>query len=155
MDMANKKEELLKGWIQYMKNNRIVRMQSDPQTGNLNYTRSPTIDDLNKFLAGKTNYKTPTINKAISKTPNINGNDLSEKNIEDLFDVLTPMRSANSGSSPRLRNTRPGNRNKQSIQGPNSASDKKQEEMNKIIRVIRGTMSDVQRKSLWRALKDA
>ena len=48
--MALDSKELTRGWIQYLKNNRVVRGASDPQTGKLTYIRNPTVADLEKYI---------------------------------------------------------------------------------------------------------
>ena len=57
--------QLIKDWIQYLKNNQIAAVKSDPTTGKLNYRRSPTADDLVNFLQIKTDYDDDTNNNAI------------------------------------------------------------------------------------------
>lgn len=59
--------ELVKPWIEYLKNNQIVAMQSDPKTGDLQYKRKVTTDDLKKFLAGASHYSDNEVNAAISQ----------------------------------------------------------------------------------------
>lgn len=56
---------LTKGWIQYLKNNQIVDMKSDPNTGALSYRRNVTADDLHEYLALKTDYTPEQISNAI------------------------------------------------------------------------------------------
>ncbi len=58
--------QLIKDWIQYLKNNQITALKSDPTSGKLNYRRSPTADDLVNFLQIKTDYDDETINNAIN-----------------------------------------------------------------------------------------
>lgn len=48
--MASPKQTLTRNWIQYLKNNQIVALQSNPKTGALNYKRQPTVTDLTNFL---------------------------------------------------------------------------------------------------------
>src|SRR5271165_5581126 len=43
-------QNLVKDWIQYLKNNKIVALQSDPESGRLKYIRQPTSQDLERFL---------------------------------------------------------------------------------------------------------
>ena len=61
--MASKK--IIADWIQYLKNNQIVSMQSDPATGRLNYKRKVYSSDLVNFLQVKTDFDDKTINDAI------------------------------------------------------------------------------------------
>ena len=56
---------LTKDWIQYLKNNQIVAMQSDPKSGKLNYKRPVTTSDVVHFLQVKTDYDDSKINQAI------------------------------------------------------------------------------------------
>jgi hypothetical protein len=58
--------QLTKDWIQYLKNNRIVAMQSDPKTGLLNYKRPATTADLKKFLSSTGQFDDEAIEKAIA-----------------------------------------------------------------------------------------
>jgi hypothetical protein len=58
--------QLVKDWIQYLKNNRIVAMQSDPQTGQLKYRRPATTADLKKFLNGTGQFDDEAVEKAIN-----------------------------------------------------------------------------------------
>lgn len=43
--------QLVKDWIQYLKNNQIISMKSDYASGKLSYKRNPTSSDLLKFLS--------------------------------------------------------------------------------------------------------
>lgn len=61
-DMAS---NLTKDWIQYLKNNQIAAIQSDPKSGKLNYRRKVTASDVVNFLQVKTDYNDGAINKAI------------------------------------------------------------------------------------------
>ena len=56
---------LTKGWIQYLKNNQIAAMQSNPKTGRINYKRKPTTSDVVDYLQNGTNYDDKAINNAI------------------------------------------------------------------------------------------
>lgn len=44
-------QQITKGWIQYLKNNQIAALQSNPKTGRLNYIREPTVTDLVSYLS--------------------------------------------------------------------------------------------------------
>ena len=57
--------QLIKDWIQYLKNNQIAAMQSDPKTGQLKYKRPVTSDDLFKFLNGIGKFDEDQIKHAI------------------------------------------------------------------------------------------
>ena len=63
--MADNKAQLVKQWIQYLKNNQIVGLKSDPQTGRLDYKRAITPDDISNFLETKTDYSQDEISNAI------------------------------------------------------------------------------------------
>lgn len=63
--MAIDVKKLTRDWIQYLKNNQIVGLQSDPGTGRLNYKRKVTTDDVAKFLEVKTEFDNQAISNAI------------------------------------------------------------------------------------------
>lgn len=63
--MAIDVKRLTRDWIQYLKNNQIVSMQSEPETGKLNYKRKVTTDDVAKFLEVKTDFDNQAITNAI------------------------------------------------------------------------------------------
>jgi hypothetical protein len=63
--MADNNPQLVKQWIQYLKNNQIVGLKSDPQTGRLDYRREVTTDDVSRFLELNTNYSQDEISNAI------------------------------------------------------------------------------------------
>lgn len=56
---------LVKEWIQFLKNQRIASTSTDPTTGKLQYRRQPTTQDLKQFLSGMTDYKPKEIDQAI------------------------------------------------------------------------------------------
>jgi hypothetical protein len=58
---------LTKDWIQYLKNNQIAALQSDPKSGKLNYRRPVLTSDVVNFLQVKTDYDDDKINSAIEK----------------------------------------------------------------------------------------
>ena len=58
---------LTKDWIQYLKNNQIAALQSDPESGRINYKRKVTASDVVNFLQVKTDYDDDAINTAIDK----------------------------------------------------------------------------------------
>lgn len=64
---ADPGKELTKEWIQYLKNNKIVKMQSDPKSGKLSYNRPVTTDDVSKFLIDTGKFDETTVNSAIQK----------------------------------------------------------------------------------------
>lgn len=61
------KDDLIKGWIQYLKNNKIVSLQSDPKSGKLNYKQPVTKELLLKFIKLNTELDDKTIGNAINK----------------------------------------------------------------------------------------
>ncbi len=58
-------KSLTKEWIQYLKSNKIVSLQSDPKSGLLKYQREVTSDDLIEFLLVKTDYSEEEIESTI------------------------------------------------------------------------------------------
>jgi hypothetical protein len=62
--MADTKR-LTRDWIQFLKSNQIVALNSDPTTGKLAYKKKVTADDLSRFLETKTDFDEETINNAI------------------------------------------------------------------------------------------
>lgn len=58
-------KELIKKWIQYLKNNQIVSMQSDP-SGRLKYAKKVTSADVKHFLQVEGNFSDEDIDKAIA-----------------------------------------------------------------------------------------
>ena len=58
---------LTRGWIQYLKNNQIAALQSDPKSGRLNYKRKVTASDIVDYLQNNTDYDDKSINQAIDK----------------------------------------------------------------------------------------
>ncbi len=63
--MAISVKPLTREWIQYLKNNRIVSLQSDPKSGRLNYQREVTDRDVIEFLLAKTDYSEKEIKSTI------------------------------------------------------------------------------------------
>lgn len=57
--------ELTRNWIQYLKNNRIAALQSDPKSGKLNYKRKVTVDDVRDYLYNTTEFDKKAIDRAI------------------------------------------------------------------------------------------
>lgn len=72
--MASANQKLTKDWIQYLKNNQIVELQSNPKTGRLKYKRQPTVTDLTTYL-GK-DYDEDAILDAIQQ---VKGKDAGEE----------------------------------------------------------------------------
>jgi hypothetical protein len=58
--------KLIKDWIQFLKNNKIVNLKSDPDSGKLHYNRKVTADDVSHFLDISTDHSEDAINNAIS-----------------------------------------------------------------------------------------
>ena len=63
--MALSSRQLVKDWIQYLKNNQIIKMKSDYASGKLSYKRNPTTSDLLKFLDVQTDFDQSDVKKAI------------------------------------------------------------------------------------------
>jgi hypothetical protein len=63
-DMAAN-EKLTKEWIRFLKTNQMVAAAPSPD-GKLNYKRTPTSDDVIRFLTNNTHYSEEQINNAIS-----------------------------------------------------------------------------------------
>ena len=55
-------------WIQYLKNNRIVEMKSDPVSGRLVYRRPVRVDDVAAFLILKVDIEEDEIQRVIERT---------------------------------------------------------------------------------------
>lgn len=204
--------QLIKNWIQYLKNNQIAGMQSDPKTGKLKYRRPVTADDLYKFLDTTGNFDSDTIKNAIDsvvskKIPvrtspeqksaptvaapierqpkphyklsspthagqkpkvaykglrediqDFKGAQLDEKDVEEVFNLLdttqkqdtTPAQSAQQGQQARQGQSK----QKQPEPPAEKVEAKKQENIKKIKRLIRDTMSPAQRATLWRSLNE-
>jgi hypothetical protein len=64
--MATNVTSLTKDWIQFLKNNQIVNLESNPKSGRLSYRRQPTESDLLKFLDVKTDFDQEDVHKAIN-----------------------------------------------------------------------------------------
>lgn len=261
-------QRLIKTWIQYLKNNQIVSLKSDPNSSQLKYRRPVTSEDVLKFLNSTSNFDEKTINSAIQavlntksknntssskeysatqdNTPKLDnisdigsksvdpdqkslnhnkslishdpnsisdinyrevprdrleplslqhknvkdkdareprphfklktpattdkkarvsykgikegfvdnrGNELNEKDIEDIFNTLLSQQSINNHSSEQSPPDRKQNINKQQL-SPEEQQLKKEENLRKIKKVIRDTMTPAQRMSFWRALND-
>jgi hypothetical protein len=58
-------KDFTKDWIQFLKNNQIVALQSDPKTGKLTYKKKVTSDLLTKFLKNRTDLDDDVIANAI------------------------------------------------------------------------------------------
>lgn len=58
-------QDVIKDWVQYLKNNRIISMTSSPKTGRLRYNRKPTTNDVRSFLNLKTDFDESDIETAI------------------------------------------------------------------------------------------
>jgi hypothetical protein len=59
--------KLTRDWIQFLKNNQLVSMKSDPATGQLKYKKPITTDILYKFLTDKTGYDPKVITSVIQQ----------------------------------------------------------------------------------------
>jgi hypothetical protein len=49
--MASPNQTLTRGWIQYLKNNQIAGLVSNPKTGRIDYNRTPKVADLVSYLS--------------------------------------------------------------------------------------------------------
>lgn len=67
-------DDLIEQWIQYLKNNRIAAMSSDPDTGKLRYLKQPTSKDIIHFLDIKTDFNVKDILNAIKIVKQQGGN---------------------------------------------------------------------------------
>jgi len=65
---------ITKHWIQFLKNNQIVRSESDPTSGKLAYKRKVTTTDLVRFLESNTDFDEDTIYNAVYTVLTKNGN---------------------------------------------------------------------------------
>lgn len=65
--MAINITELTRGWIKYLKNNRIVKGTSDPKTGKLIYVKQPNVQNLIKYLRITDEFDEDTIRSTIKK----------------------------------------------------------------------------------------
>lgn len=65
--MATNLKILTRDWIEFLKNNRIVSLKSDPATGKLSYKRRVSENDLLKFLQVKTDFSEEDIMGAINQ----------------------------------------------------------------------------------------
>jgi hypothetical protein len=194
--MATDVKSLTKGWIEFLKNNQIVELKSDPETGSLKYRREVTSDDLARYLENTTDFGEDAISSAIhtvltkktvgkqpriqntpppEKEPNkqlgsnvpvapkkkyntddatdveyrdINeaikdfaGSSLGEADVEAVFSILAAPRPAAAPPAEKPVDQK-------------AIEARKIEELNKIKRVIRDTMTDSQRQALWRILTD-
>lgn len=240
---------LTRGWIQYLKNNQIVALQSDPKSGRLTYKKPVTASDVVHFLQVDTDYTDDQINQAIDQvvgrqsgqrpnsnlasvqhppgnsatpgpTPNSPGQKTSKyaatnQDAEDVEDVSARRRpelgagrkglpapaeqssrtggkikgqvsqTPNAIRKRQARANRKGSLNEDFVDNPGEKLSEKQveaifkilvgssarpspaekdtsvdpqkvrvEELNKLKRFIRDTLSEQQRMSLWRALQD-
>lgn len=202
-------QSLTRNWIQFLKNNQIVDLKSDPATGKLTYKKKVTSTELTRFLQVKTDYSeeqilnairmvlaknnvnggapklSNTVNTGVATQPagrpapksiagprapappaprrkynnddaedveykdsvaealiDAPGDELSEDDIEQIFRILT-SRSPRAAAPPAP------------AEDPAQLQAAKEEKIRKIKRLVRDTMSDTQRKALWRALTDA
>ncbi len=65
--MALNLTELTRGWIKYLKNNRLVKGNSDPKTGKLIYIKQPNVQNLIKYLRITDEFDDDTIRVTIKK----------------------------------------------------------------------------------------
>jgi hypothetical protein len=207
--MATNAKALTKGWIEFLKNNQIAELKSDPETGKLKYRKPVTAADLSRYLENSTDFGEDAISKAIhmvlakkaigkqppkiqhtppEQEPNkqiggpqnqpkqlgsnvptapkkkynntdatdvdyrdVNeaiednpGSTLDEDDVEAVFNILSspaPAAKPAAKAEPEVN--------------PEEVQAKRAEELNRLKRMIRDTMTDGQRRALWRALTDA
>ena len=118
---------LTKNWIQYLKNNQIVNLKSDPNTGRLNYRRPVTAEDLFKFLDASSNLgeekimnaiRTVLAKKAFGKQPNRINKGQQDNPQDNPVDV--DAKEVTPGNVPP---TLSGKQNPKISHNPNSISD--------------------------------
>jgi len=196
--MTINSKTLTKGWIEFLKNNQMVELQSDPKTGNLKYRKKVTVTDLMRYLENTTDFDEKTIRRAITaalgaepspeptagklSTDKSRQNQLSapapkqlsapvqrkddgvtdveyrdinedivdnpgyvldEPTVEEVFRILAKP-------APKAVAVPP-----EEPVDQKAIDEKRFADLNKIKRLIRDTMSEPQRKMLWRALTDA
>jgi len=209
--------ELTKKWIQYLKNNQIVELKSDPNTGKLKYRRSVTAADVKRFLTVVIHVDQERVDKAVNlairqksnerppetlpknsqqpenpqqSTPDqktqqpapapapepqksenkpryrnlkpktkVNEDfrdtgqtELDEKDVERIFDLINapstaPEKKQNSQQPPEQE------KQKQKPTQQDKTEDQKIDELNKIKKLIRNTMTPGQRKAFWNAIQ--
>ena len=71
-------QSLIKEWIQFLKNNQIVGMQSDPKTGKLNYRQKVTEDLVRRFLKLETDLDDDAIDNILATSLGDKGNEPQE-----------------------------------------------------------------------------
>jgi hypothetical protein len=89
---------LTRNWIQYLKNNQIAALQSDPKSGKINYKRKVTASDVVDFLQNGTDYDDKAINQAIDRVVGSRSGD-ETSNQEQPADT----------NLPSVQNQQPGN----------------------------------------------
>ena len=77
---------------------------------------------------------------------------LDERDVESVFDILSSGESNKATNGQRTRNGQ--ERQQGSAKQQEVSPEKKEEDIRKLKRLIRDTMTPVQRKSLWRALNE-
>lgn len=96
-------KKLVKDWIQFLKNNQIVAMQSDG--GKLQYKREVTSSDITKFLEIKTAFTSEQISNAIHIVMSKNASGNNAPKISDNPSQSSPDQNSNLNPSP----SKPGN----------------------------------------------
>lgn len=175
---------LTRDWIQFLKNNQIVALNSDPNTGKLQYKKKVTRDILVDFLEAKTDFAEDEINSAIESVLATNS---APKSSALPAPEETPFKKVDRNSLPQPSQKRDNsaaadveyrdvNEDFQDVAdvelsedqiekvfnillsksnaAPAPAKADPQEDMRKIKRLIRDSMSDADRKSLWRLLHE-
>jgi hypothetical protein len=90
-------KELTRNWIQYLKNNRIAALKSDP-TGKLKYNRQVTTADVSDFLDGRNGLTIEQINNAIQSVISPNQQPVQQAN----------QQPARGGKQPGVLSQTPG-----------------------------------------------
>jgi hypothetical protein len=82
------------------------------------------------------------------------GDELGEKDVELIFNMLASGKASKADQEKKAASAAKTKKDKESQVSPEEQQAKKEEDMRKIKRLIRDVMTDSQRKSLWRMLKD-
>lgn len=100
MEITRMPANLTRDWIQYLKNNQIAALKSDPTSGKINYKRPVTTSDVVHFLQVKTTFGDAQINAAIDRVVGAHaGKNTSPSNV---LSMQPP-----SGNGRHNSNTRP------------------------------------------------
>ena len=164
------KWQLTREWIGYLKRMQIADLNPDPETKSIRYKRQPTVEDLYTFLTNLTDFSEqdiknsimmvvsrqkgqaqvsgsnqnqtqqsqPVIKEAFVDDP---GEDLSEREVELIFDMLVSNQSRSTEKSgQQAQQTDP--------------QEKRISDLNRIRRHIRSDLTPEMVLALWRQLKN-